>query len=103
MRELNIADLECVGGGVGPLVTVPVKMAVGGVSSALGYTITNAIQGQEITQKGLITSFSVGALSGGGASSLRTSVLSSTGGAVAGNVLDSMDGSNYCSSDGTSY
>ncbi|PJE55739.1 hypothetical protein AB8E32_14950 [Marinomonas polaris] len=77
-------------------------MAVDGVSSALDYIRTNAIQGQEIKKNGFITSFSVRALSGGGASSLRTSVLSSTGGTVAGNVLDSMYCSDYCS-DNTNY
>ena len=41
-------------------------MAVDGVSSALDYIRTNAIQGQEIKKNGFITSFSVRALSGGG-------------------------------------
>ena len=36
---------------------IPVKMALGGASSVLGYAITNAIQGQYIRQKGLFTSF----------------------------------------------
>lgn len=97
MRGLTIRELECVNGGVAPVVVAAVRGVVGGVGGVGSY-VASSIQEQPMSFSGAAGAFVAGAITGGGASTIRTGIISGTAGGLTVNALD---GTSY--SDGTGY
>lgn len=98
MRDLTIRELECVNGGVAPVVVAAVRGIVGGVGGVGSYVASSSIQEQPMSFSGAAGAFVAGAITGGGASTIRTGIISGTAGGLTVNALD---GTSY--SDGTGY